>query len=106
MQHVGTDSAIVSEPFNYLCEEDRLQAIELTRHIASRDWVLFVGSGVSRPSGLPLWRDLVSLMTQRLGPEAASQDPLEIASLFEANLGRNALVTFLRENLAKTISKR
>jgi tetratricopeptide (TPR) repeat protein len=90
----------MSALFSYLQGDDCIQAIELARHIARRDWVLFAGGGISRPSGLPLWRDLVNLMKQRLGPEADSPDPLEVASLFEANLGRNALVSFLRESLA------
>lgn len=88
------------ENFSYLSSEDRLQALELARLIAKRDWILFVGGGISRPSGLPLWSDLVRAMVKRLGSEKVeSQDPLDVASLFEANLGRNALVDFLRTNL-------
>ena len=88
-----------SKRFSYLIEEDRLQAIELARHIARREWVLFAGSGISRSRGLPLWDDLVKEMVKRLGPEVESVDPLEVASLFEANFGRPALIKFLRDHL-------
>ena len=90
---------MTSDGFNYLGEEDRLQAVELARHIARREWVLFAGSGISRSSGLPLWGDLVQKMGERLGTEIESQDPLEVASFFEIELGRNALISFLQENL-------
>jgi NAD-dependent SIR2 family protein deacetylase len=88
------------EPFGYLSDEDRRQAIELARHIAKMNWVLFVGSGVSRSSGLPLWGELTGKMLQRLGSDVETQDPLEVASLFEANMGRTALVASLQESLA------
>lgn len=88
-----------SERFNYLSEEDRLQAVELARHIARREWVLFAGSGISRSSGLPLWGELVEEMVERLGPEVESTDPLEVASLFEANFSRSSLIEFLRGHL-------
>ncbi|MCY4387187.1 MAG: SIR2 family protein [Desulfurellaceae bacterium] len=38
-------------------------------------------------------------MVERLGPEVESTDPLEVASLFEANFSRPSLVEFLRDNL-------
>src|SRR5882724_4985410 len=89
-----------AEVFSYLSSEDKRQTLELARLIAKRDWVLFVGSGVSHPSGLPLWKDLVSMMVERLGPDAPeSKDPLKVASLFERALGRNALIAFLEEKL-------
>ena len=89
-----------SERFSYLSEEDRLPAVELARHIARREWVLFAGSGISRSSGLPMWDDLAEQMAKRLGSEAVSQaDPLEVASLFEANLDRPSLIDLLRKNL-------
>lgn len=90
------------EPFSYLSSEDRRQALELARLIAKRDWVLFVGSGVSHLSGLPLWSNLVELMSRQLGPEADEiKDPLEVASLFETIFGRNTLIGFLKECLQK-----
>ena len=49
------------EPFGYLSDEDRRQAIELARHIARMNWVLFVGSGLAS-SGLPLWGELTDKM--------------------------------------------
>ncbi len=55
------------ESFDYLSQEDRLQARELARHIARENWVLFVGSGVSFKSGLPSWADLATKMRCRLG---------------------------------------
>ena len=88
-----------SERFSYLSEEDRLQAVELARYIAKREWILFAGSGISRSSGLPLWGELIEEMVERLGPEVESTDPLEVASLFEANFSRPSLVEFLRDNL-------
>ena len=88
-----------SNKFSYLSEEDRLRAVELARHIARGEWVLFAGSGISRSSGLPLWGELVQKMGERLGAEIESQDPLEVASFFEIELGRNALISFLQENL-------
>ena len=90
------------ESFAYFSTDDRRQSVELARHIARRDWVLFAGSGVSHNSGLPLWKDLADEMIRRLGSkEEDTQDPLELASLFETSLGRDALVRFLRENLEK-----
>lgn len=95
-----------SQAFAYLSPEDRRQSLALARHIARRDWVLFAGSGVSHKSGLPLWRDLADKMIARLGPEAVNiQDPPTLASLFEANLGRDTLVRFLRENLQNSDSQ-
>ncbi len=90
------------EAFSYLNPEDKRQTLELARLLAKRDWVLFVGSGISRPSGLPLWSDLVSKMVERLGSEATElKDPLEVASLFEAIFSRSALIAFLQELLQK-----
>ncbi len=90
------------EAFSYLNPEDKRQTLELARLLAKRDWVLFVGSGISRPSGLPLWSDLVSKMVERLGSEATElKDPLEVASLFETIFSRSALIAFLQEHLQK-----
>ena len=90
---------VESETFRYLSPDDRDQARELAHHIARRDWVLFVGSGVSRPSGLPLWGDLINLMVQRLEVEESPQDPLVIAEHFETVFGRDALIALLQESL-------
>lgn len=87
------------ETFGYLSEEDRRQAIELAYHVAKGDWVLFVGSGVSRSSGLPLWRGLAQMMTERLGLESEARDPIRIATHFETSHGRQALAAFLEETL-------
>jgi transposase len=67
---------------------------------AARDGslVLFVGAGVSKDAGLPLWRELVAPLGQHLGlPEAI--DAPDVAQAYVNTHGRPALLRYLETAL-------
>src|SRR2546423_1419498 len=75
---------------------------ELAREVAAGRVVLFVGAGVSRPLGLPSWRELVDRMAADLGydPEVLvtpDADYMQVAELHHLISGaRDDLVEWMR----------
>lgn len=88
--------------FEYLSQEDQCSAVELASRIATGQWVLFAGSGVSIPSGLPSTECLIEILQTevRLEQENAEFHSLKAAcTAYEGLRGRAALVGLLMKHL-------
>gem|GEM_PF-971172 len=70
----------------------------LVEALAKRRAVLFVGAGLSRGAGLPLFGELVEPLRQQLGLKA-SHNPLQVADAFRKEKGEHALLTHVLEAL-------
>jgi hypothetical protein len=55
--------------------------------LSGRQWVLFVGAGLSMGAGLPSWQELVAPLAEALGATDPA-DPLDVAQVYEGEFGR------------------
>jgi hypothetical protein len=70
---------------------------ELAQHIVPTKTVLFLGAGVSIPSGAPSAVGLATELSRRLaGKPASSDDLMEVSGLLEMKFGREAVVREVR----------
>jgi hypothetical protein len=72
----------------------------LVERFANGNGTIFVGSGISSGSGMPLWGELIEPLRQDLGIDAdSSANYLEIADFYETLYGRSELENYLRRML-------
>ena len=74
--------------------------LELSEQMGRGNVVLFVGAGLSIGAGLPGWDELIEPLAQRIGYSGG--DLLKAAQFYENRMGRNALVSHLRDRLDTT----
>jgi hypothetical protein len=73
---------------------------ELVEQLRRHNVVLLVGAGLSAGAGLPGWGALVRPLAERIGYKG--DDPLKAAQFYENSRGRQALISYLREQLDTT----
>jgi len=72
----------------------------LTQELRKRRLVLFIGAGVSKDAGLPLWNELVTPLRESLALPP-STDAIEVAQRYVNAHGRLALVKYLEVTLGR-----
>lgn len=61
--------------------------------------VIFVGAGVSKDSGLPLWRELIDDIKRKIKVSHTNDDSLKIAQYYYNSRGKKEYYDFLNEKL-------
>ena len=73
---------------------------ELAESLRRHNVALFIGAGLSIGAGLPGWEKLIRPLANRIGYTAT--DMLKAAQYYENRLGRQALISHLRDQLDTT----
>jgi hypothetical protein len=84
--------ATALDPWRELDERLRAEAERLGEHAANSELVLFLGGGVARGAGLPLWNDMLDRLADRAGMSERDRqalralEPVDRARLIEKRL--------------------
>lgn len=84
---------------DFLTAPDARAFEELTVAIAEDRWVLFVGSGVSSPSGVPTGQELVTVFNKKLGASFRPEDLPKATQQFEDKYCRADLIKALMDKI-------
>ena len=76
---------------------------EVAQLLSSDKFGIFVGAGLSKPAGLPEWKQLVAPYAKELGLDVNKENPLRIMQYFAAN--NQANLSRLKERLRIMVKK-